>query len=210
MAKGQLSRKKRERNQRKEEILSIALALFSKRGFKNVSMQEIADTAEYAVGTLYNLFGSKDALFQELYEKSSSQMKVAVLNIFEGPETEVKRLFLFFRSIPDLLEAHAEFIKLYVTEMGQVHTRLRHMKNNHIDDMKSVTNTALAGLISKGIKKGVFRSVDPHITAKAIGALIETLAFEIEGEFNKKEITASFKKAEQLFIEGLLVKGEGL
>ena len=208
MASDPTSRKERERNQRKKDILSISLALFSKRGFKNVSMQEIADKAEYAVGTLYNLFGSKDALFQELYEKSSAQIKDAVLKILDGPGTEIRRLFLFFRSLPDVLEENAEFIKLYVTEMGQAHTRLRHMTSSN--DMKSVTNNALSGLIAKGIKKGVFRSVDPQITAKAIGSLIETLAFEIEGEFNKKDITASFKKAEQLFIEGLLAKGDCL
>ena len=64
MAKKQLSRKQRERLRHRQEILDMALKLFSERGFHNVSMQQIAEASEFAVGTLYNFFQSKEMLLK--------------------------------------------------------------------------------------------------------------------------------------------------
>lgn len=61
-----LSRRQRERRRHKGEILSAALELFSEKGFHEVSMQAIAAQAEFATGTLYNFFASKEALFEEM------------------------------------------------------------------------------------------------------------------------------------------------
>ncbi|MBU4318530.1 MAG: TetR/AcrR family transcriptional regulator [Proteobacteria bacterium] len=205
MAGKQESRKKREKDQRKQEVLFIALGLFSERGVRNVSMQEIADKAEYSVGTLYNLFAGKEAMFDELFENCSSQVKEAFLTVLEGPGTEPERLSLFIKSMPDILEEHAEFIRLYVAETGQRPGNVSQPKN--IDDLKSTLNIALLAIIGDGIQKGLFRHVDPHIAAKAIGALLETLAFEITEPFNKSEMMEVFAKVEHLFLKGLLLPG---
>ena len=66
MAMAELPRKEREKLQHKEEILTVALKLFSDRGFHNVSMQEIAEESEFSVGTLYKFFESKESLFAAL------------------------------------------------------------------------------------------------------------------------------------------------
>ncbi len=200
-----VTRRERERNTRKQEVLEIALSLFSERGFRNVSMQEIADAAEYAVGTLYNLFDSKEAMFNELFDNCASQIKDAFLAILEGPGTEVERLSRFILSQPDVLEKHVEYIKLYVTEMGQRHSKL--VQRREKDELKSVIDTTLTQVIAEGIKKGLFRAVDPHIAARAIGSLLETLAFEIGGRFDKGAVQDEFYKVEQLFLNGLLLKG---
>jgi len=206
MAERPETRKEKERNRRKEEILSVALALFSKRGFKNVSMAEIADAAEYAVGTLYNLFDSKDAMFEELYEDRSFQIREAFLSILEGPGNEKERLSLFFRSQPDYLEQHGEFVKVYVAEMGQHDDKLS--KSGKRYEVRSIITAALARLIEDGIKKRLFRSVDPQIAAKAIIALLETLIFESDITLNEKEVKSTFQKVEALFLEGLLAPRE--
>jgi len=96
MSDGRASRKQKERVRRKRDILSTALRLFSQRGFRNVSMQEIADAAGYAVGTLYNLFDSKDALFDELLDHGAAQIKAAFLEILAGQGTEAERLSRLF------------------------------------------------------------------------------------------------------------------
>ena len=57
----QLSRKERERLIRRQEILDAGLALFSEKGFHNVSMNEIAQKAEFAIGTLYKFFENKES-----------------------------------------------------------------------------------------------------------------------------------------------------
>lgn len=50
----------------RELILDAGEGVFAERGFTGASMAEIADRAGVAVGTLYNHFADRDALWREL------------------------------------------------------------------------------------------------------------------------------------------------
>jgi len=203
MAKKQLSRKERERMSHKQAITNTALRLFSEKGYHNVSMQQIADSSEFAVGTLYNFFESKETLFEELISRCGEKIVGTMTAILDAPGTEVERLTSFFRNSPILLEEHAEFIRLYVSELGTRGAKLS--KRREKENFDAVLNTRLEQLLVAGIRKGIFRRVDPAITTKAIHSTIETLAFEIAGRFDKAEVKDMFDKVEQLFIGGLLL-----
>ena len=205
MAKTKLTRKEREKLRHKEEILSAAQHLFSDKGFHNVSMQEIAQDSEFAVGTLYNFFESKEALFEELTRNCAERIVGTLSAILDGPGNEVQHLRAFIRHQPRLLEENAEFIKMYVREIGQRARKLS--KKRDENDIGKVINIKIEQLIKTGIAKGMFRSVDPTITSMAICSTIETMAFETAGRLDKVEITDMSNKLEQLFLEGLLIQG---
>lgn len=67
-----MSRRERERLQRRREILDAARAVFAEKGYSNATLDEVAQRAEYAKGTIYNYFASKDdlllAIFDDLYD----------------------------------------------------------------------------------------------------------------------------------------------
>jgi AcrR family transcriptional regulator len=206
MSKDNLTRKEREKLKHKEDILAAALHLFSSKGFHNVSMQEIAQASEFAVGTLYNFFESKDTLFDEMTRSFGEKITKTLIIILEGPGTEVERLTNFIRHMPTLLEEHADFIRMYVSELR---TRGAMLSTKHYkEDFKEDFNARLEHLIEDGIRKGIFRRVDPKIAMQAINSIIETLAFDMAGRFDKAEATEMFGKVERLFIGGLL-RGEG-
>ncbi len=202
MAKKQLLRKERERLRHRQEILKTALKLFSERGFHNVSMQQIAEASEFAVGSLYNFFESKDALFEELTVSHSERIIGELVAALGGPDNEVERLTNFIRSQPKLMEEHAEFIRLYVSELGTRSAMLS--KGRDKDKFNAVLNSRLEQLLEAGIRKRFFRPVDPTITAKSISSIMETLAFKIAGKFDKAIAKDMFDKVEQLFLDGLL------
>ncbi len=54
---------------KKEEILNVALNLFSKEGYDNVGVQKIADYCQIKKPTLYHYFGSKEGLLESLLEE---------------------------------------------------------------------------------------------------------------------------------------------
>ncbi len=65
-------RKEREREARKKEILDAALKLFSRKGYEETSMDEIAERAELSKGILYYYFHSKEELFYEVALRETS------------------------------------------------------------------------------------------------------------------------------------------
>lgn len=58
-----VSRKDRERERHKNDILDAAERVFVRDGF-SAKIESIASEAEYAVGSIYNFFSSKDELFK--------------------------------------------------------------------------------------------------------------------------------------------------
>lgn len=200
-----LPRKERERLQHKQEILNTALRLFSEQGFHNVSMQQIAEASEFSVGTLYNFFSSKEALFEELINSCGEKIVAALVAVMDAPGTEVERLTNFIRYACTLLEEHAQFIKLYVSELGSRSVKLS--KKDAKGEFDAVLLNGLEQILEDGIRKGLFRHVDPAIAAKAINSIIETLGFELADQFDKAVATDMFAKVEQLFIDGLLLPG---
>src|SRR5690625_2379966 len=57
---------KKRTEQKKKDILDAALKLVIKYGIKKVSINEIAKDADVSQVTIYNYFGSKDQLIDEV------------------------------------------------------------------------------------------------------------------------------------------------
>lgn len=206
MSQASLERREREKEQRKQGILDVALSLFSRRGFHNVSMQEVAEDAGFGVGTLYNFFDGKEALFDELHNRAHDQVLDALLKELQGPGTEVERLRRFMQCQPVILMEHGDFIRLYVAEMGQrVNKLCAGDKNNAF---RAVLESELARVIQSAIDRGLFRQVDAGLAAKAIASTMETIAFEDSGSLNRQQHEETFARAEAFFIDGLLVAGD--
>jgi len=198
----ELPRRQRERLRHKEEILDAALRLFSAKGFHNVSMQEITSEAEFATGTLYKFFPSKEALFDELVKASGQRIAVDVTAVLDMPGTEAERLRKYFRSLAAQLEQHASFIRLYISEMGMRGGRLA--KEHGQPKVKTLLASKIRRLLDGGMRKGLFRSVDVDVAGVAITSTVETLAFEMAGDFDRAKAASVFEGVEHFFLDGLL------
>ena len=63
-------RKEREKQRRIKEIVDAAELIFFLKGFKNATMDEIAQQAELSKGTLYLYFKSKDHLYSQIIQRA--------------------------------------------------------------------------------------------------------------------------------------------
>jgi AcrR family transcriptional regulator len=54
---------------RREQILEAAVKVFAEKGFRAAKMQEVANAAGVANGTVYNYFRSKDEVLLALLER---------------------------------------------------------------------------------------------------------------------------------------------
>ena len=65
-----ISRKQRETDLRKKNIIEAAEKLFLANGYEDTTMSQIANEAEFSKGTLYNYFKSKDDLYLAIGTKA--------------------------------------------------------------------------------------------------------------------------------------------
>ncbi|AVX19597.1 transcriptional regulator, TetR family [Carboxydocella sporoproducens DSM 16521] len=59
-----------ETSGKREQILAAAMEVFSRRGFHEAKMEEIAAAAGVGKGTVYEYFSSKAELFQEMFRQN--------------------------------------------------------------------------------------------------------------------------------------------
>jgi AcrR family transcriptional regulator len=78
-----------------DDVLRIAFDQFWRKGVRGTSLAEIARDAGVQRGSLYNAFGSKEALFLVAYERYAGDYLASVQKAM-GTGTSRKRLTLFF------------------------------------------------------------------------------------------------------------------
>jgi AcrR family transcriptional regulator len=73
MEKPTSKRKEREKEARRQAILDAAGRVFSRKGFYEATLDEIAAEAELAKGTLYNYYKDKQDIFVSLFARGYDQ-----------------------------------------------------------------------------------------------------------------------------------------
>jgi len=110
------SRRDRERERHRREILMAALNLFSRKGFADTTMAEIAAQAEFAVGTLYRFFKDKQALYHALIADTVREFAQAASAAIEAPGTEIEKLERYIETKARLFVEHIPAARLYFAQ----------------------------------------------------------------------------------------------
>src|SRR4030042_6991472 len=79
-------RREREKLRQRQEMLAAGLDLFSQKGYHNVSMHEIAEKAEFAIGTLYKFFQNKEELYKALVLEQCDKFEDALIQALKPPD----------------------------------------------------------------------------------------------------------------------------
>ena len=114
----QMSRREQNRLEKQDRILSAALKVFSKTGYANASMDDIATAAGLTKPTLYSYFQGKEALFQAIMTAPRDVMMMA----FETDEKQelVPQLLNFAWAYGDTV-MHPDFLALARLIIGEAH-----------------------------------------------------------------------------------------
>ena len=110
------SRREREKLRQRQEMLAAALDLFADNGYHNVSMHQIAEKAEFAIGTLYTLFQNKEDLYKALVLEECDKFEGALLDTIEGADDEIEKLRNYIRTKGDLFRDNLAFVRLFLAE----------------------------------------------------------------------------------------------
>ncbi|NVM20446.1 MAG: TetR/AcrR family transcriptional regulator [Desulfobacterales bacterium] len=173
-----LSRKEREYLRHRQEILQVALKLFSERGFHNVSMHEIAQKSEFAVGTLYKFFSKKEDLYLALILEKAREFRSALTAALQTPGDEMKKIRTWLEAKIRLFMDSLDFVRLYVAETRGGSFNIKAGLDKEIKKNYEMTLKEIEALFASGIKKKLFAKFDPHLLAVALEGISNAFLFE--------------------------------
>jgi len=167
-----LPRREREKRTQRQEMLAAALDLFSIRGYRNVSMQEIAERAEFAVGTLYKFFRNKEDLYKALILEQFHTFRETLTRAIEEPEEEIEKLRNYVKAKGELFRANAPMIRLYFAETQGARLNVMAGFDAEIRERHDAFRQTLASVFESGMKRKRFRKIaDPYSLAVALESI---------------------------------------
>jgi len=157
--------------ERISQIVNAAEDVFTKKGFNEARMDDIAEETGLSKGTLYNYFKSKDdliiAILDRIFQrefKAFEQADVSSMNasdtIWLFVDTIVKDIKYFLRAMPIAYE----FLALAFRNKT-VQKALKVYVNRYMN--------ILVPIIQGGIDSGEFKKVEAKDVAIAMGAVLE-------------------------------------
>lgn len=150
----------------KQRILFEALTLFSKKGFKAVTMEEIATQVGIKAPSLYKHYKGKNEIFSALLEESTLRYKEFISSILTSPDTTPTPEMLGDK-LSSLLEysLHDEYIaplrKILTIEQFSDKEKANLLSHLYIDMMVDYHTS----LFSMMMERGAMVSLDPRETA---------------------------------------------
>jgi len=173
-----LPRREREKRTQRQEMLTAALDLFSKRGYRNVSMQEIARKAEFAVGTLYKFFRNKEDLYKALILEQFETFRESLTKAIGEPDDEIEKLRNYVKAKGELFRANAPMIRLYFTETQGARVNVMAGLDSGIRERHDAFQQTLASVFESGMKRKRFRKIaDPYSLAVSLDSITNGFLF---------------------------------
>jgi TetR/AcrR family transcriptional regulator len=190
LKKDKLSRKDREYKRHREEILEVALKLFSKKGLYAVTMVDIAKESEFAVGTIYKFFKNKEDIYKALVIAKVSEFHTLLNNTLTTKGTEIEKISLWVHEKFKIFNENKQFMKLYLAEAMGVDSNVKVGLKTEIKKMYEDMLKRLEQVFKQSIQKEVIKREDPHILAITLDGISNTLFFEHIETLDRYKITS--------------------
>ncbi len=165
-----MSRKEKERMQKKDSIIMAAEKVFHDKGFEDATMDDIATLAEYSKGALYFYFKGKNDLCLAIVNKNLAQIKELFLNVLNSNYNGLETL-------KNLVLAYIQFQKEHPYYSKSITNFRSYHLNCEVDNDYMMQNTTINNeinevikkIIIKGLKdKSIRENIEPEKTANSI------------------------------------------
>jgi AcrR family transcriptional regulator len=152
---------------RTSEILIAARAVFAHRGFNDATMEDIAEEAGVAKGTVYLYFPSKRDLFLATLREGVVDLHEQVRREIEAETSAAGRVRAFMAARLRYCARNRDFFRIYYTEFASLQVRSANAQPE-FQDLYDEQAALLARVLERGVRAGEVRALDTVKTAHLI------------------------------------------
>jgi AcrR family transcriptional regulator len=207
---GDNARRRAEKKQAlRRKILEAAREVFFRDGFMAANLDEVAQKASVAKGTLYRYFESKAELYVEVLAHNGEIFKQRMYETASGSGSASDRI----RRVSKFYFAHwvrnRDYFQIFwAIENQSVIGELPPGVLGQVSELWAECIEILAGIIAEGIERGEFRDADAWEVANILwtvaNALIQTEKSATRRSLRRVTLETAFDDAVSLFLRGML------
>ncbi|MBI5444300.1 MAG: TetR family transcriptional regulator [Deltaproteobacteria bacterium] len=189
--------------EKKELIARKTADLFSKRGYENATMQQIARAAGTSASGLYHYFRNKEEILLSLYDIGATLFDRCCLQEAARVEDAEVKIRLHIRNVLHLLTSHKE-VSLFLLEDSSP----KAVRKSADETARSFVRSLRADLVRLAAEKGLRDPVDPTVAAfSLVGMISWTLRwYDPNGPLDLRALSGHVTR---LFLNGVTAGGAG-
>lgn len=153
-------------------IRQAGIRLLYKRGFAAMNMRDLAKEAGLKPGSLYNYFENKHQFLFQIISSVTEEITEDVSNKISRATDPRDQLDIF-------VQAHIEWYTLRREEVFIGNMEMRSLSEENYRTFVIIRKryeTILSSLLERGMKQGLFRTLDPTVTAYSIISMLSGMA----------------------------------
>ncbi len=158
--------------ERRERILDAALQVFTRRGYRDATMDDVATAARTSKGGLYFHFPGKEALFLALLDRSAELLLRRTNEALAAAPDPARKLDAALDVILRLFSEHRALARLFLVEALAAGPGIHHA----LVEIRHRFATLIASELERAQRHGALPPLNPHLAALAcFGAVYEVV-----------------------------------
>lgn len=193
--------KEYEMDEKKEQIISAALMVFSEQGYHNAKITKIAEIAGIGAGSVYLYFKNKEHILEEIFARAWSTIEDNLNRLMNDDSLTPKfKLLKLNDSIIQLVYNNKQLARIILHEYRFWSSG----DNKRLAEMVDNSKLMFKKVIKQGIDCGDFRKdlIPTFATTYFIGALWHILSFWAE-HFEDYNIEIIKNETQKLLFNGI-------
>ena len=210
-ASGGRQQKKAESRRR---ILESAREIFFRDGFMSANLDEVAEKAGVAKGTLYRYFESKADLYVAVLAENGRVFTEKMLQVAAEPRSATDQLWAIANFYFDHWTRHQDYFQIFWAIDNQ--SVIGDLPGPVVDEVTRLWEQSLQildGVLSQGVESGVLRDCDTWVTANIMwtvaNSVIQSEATLARRELRRSSVEEVYREAFGALIRGLCVDPAG-
>lgn len=153
---------------KRSTILSAAVEIFAREGFRGTDVQEIADRAGVGKGTVYRYFGDKQELFWDTVYWVLDKMDGYLAEKMSGEMRPLEKLRAACRAYGEFFQENPEYLEIFVLDRAEFRGTAPPERVERHEKMIA----EFGKIIEAGISMGEIRPVDSRDVVVALGGTL--------------------------------------
>ncbi|MDY0222084.1 MAG: TetR/AcrR family transcriptional regulator [Desulfobacterium sp.] len=154
-----LSRKERDDERRRQEILDTALSIFAAKGFHGTTMAQVSQDSQYPLGTIYKYFSGKQQIYHDLVMEKVQELGRIFLDVSRrSADTAHTKLKDALFAQAKFYKNNDEVIRIYISERSNIDAVLMPKLNERINRMHQRMVDLFETIFDQGIRDNEFKA----------------------------------------------------
>lgn len=159
------------KHDRRQDILTAAMQLFARKGFRGTTTRDLATQAEVNEAIIFRHFNTKEALYSAILEYKAGQVRAVrheVLEQLAAGSDDRKFFESVGRTFLEKHEADSTFMRLLLFSA---------LEGHELSDMfmaSMLERNPFAAYIERRIEEGAFRAMNPELAARGFFGMFAT------------------------------------